>query len=149
MDRTMQLARSRGLVVVLIVLALVVGAAGLRADAAHKRKMPTDALFESRTGVRVTRVALVGDGGLVDMRYVVLDTQKAKRWFGNTRRPPKLNDRTEGESFYRVAAMRQGHELRAGQTYYLIYLNTDGAIDRGDVLDVAAAGDRLAKVPVR
>jgi hypothetical protein len=149
MDLTLTRARTRRLAVLLVALALLVGAAAVRADAGRRPTVPHDAGFESHTGVRVTRVAVVGDGGLVDVRYVVLDAQKAQKWFGDTKRPPELDNTRRHKTLYRVAAMRQGHELRPGQTYYLVYLNKGGKTRTGDSLDVGAAGDTLAAVPVQ
>jgi hypothetical protein len=45
--------------------------------------------------------------------------------------------------------MRQGHELRPGQSYYILYLNNQRAIRPGDTLEIDAGGQTLAKVPVR
>lgn len=139
---------SRAMLVLAVVALLLVGGLALRAGAARSPHVPKDTGFENRTGVRVTRVAVVGDGGLLDVRYVVLDEQKATKWFGDTTLPPRVKNTKRTKQLFRVAAMRQGHELRTGQTYYLIYLNTGGKTKRGDVIDVSAAGDSLAGVPV-
>jgi hypothetical protein len=45
--------------------------------------------------------------------------------------------------------MKQGHELRPGQTYYILYLNNGNAIRSGETLDVEANGFHLPHVPVR
>jgi hypothetical protein len=44
--------------------------------------------------------------------------------------------------------MREGHDLRPGQTYYLIYLNKGGDVKRGDKIDITIAGTVLTGVPV-
>ena len=149
MNLALSRPRTRVLVALLLAVLVVVGAAAFRADASRRGKMPTDSGFESRTGVRVTRVAVVGDGGLVDMRYVVLDAQKATKWFANTKAPPHLVEKGSTKAITRVAAMRQAHELRPGQTYYLIYLNAGGRTQPGDTMHIDVAGDSLADVPVQ
>jgi hypothetical protein len=45
--------------------------------------------------------------------------------------------------------MKQAHELRPGQTYYLLYLNSQGSIKRGDKIEIGAGKGRLAHVLVR
>jgi hypothetical protein len=45
--------------------------------------------------------------------------------------------------------MRQGHDLRPGQTYYLLYLNNKGAVQRGDQVSIESNGRTLHHVPVR
>jgi hypothetical protein len=44
--------------------------------------------------------------------------------------------------------MRQGHNLRAGQTYYLVYQNTQGAIRGGEEVTVTKDDLTLEHVPV-
>ena len=44
--------------------------------------------------------------------------------------------------------MRAGHQMRAGQTYYLVYENTGGAIRAGEQTTVSYGGSSLRHVPV-
>ncbi len=138
------------LVAAIVVAAAGIGVTGLvQAATGHRRPpVPHDSGVEGKSGVRVTRVSLAADGGLVDVRYIVLDPVRASRATGDTDDPPVIsNDRTHGR-LDRVAAMRESHELRPGQTYYLIYLNTGGDVERGDTIDLDIAGTTLAGVPV-
>jgi hypothetical protein len=45
--------------------------------------------------------------------------------------------------------MRQGHNMRAGQTYYFIYQNTGGAVRSGERVTVVVGSHQLQHVPVR
>jgi hypothetical protein len=45
--------------------------------------------------------------------------------------------------------MRQGHELRPGQDYYILYLNNNHAVRPGETLEIDAGDQTLVKVPVR
>ncbi|MBM0229932.1 hypothetical protein [Micromonospora sp. ATA51] len=105
--------------------------------------------MEATLGVRFTQAAVVGDGGLVELRYVVLDTQKASAFQNDTKHPPRLRNERSGKLAWRAALMKQGHELRPGQSYYLLYLNNGGAIKRGDKIEITSGPRRLAHVPVR
>jgi hypothetical protein len=140
------------LVLPLLVLALVavsiIRFSGY-ADARQGYAVPHDGQLEAALGIRFTQAAVVGDGGLVELRYVVLDTQKASAFQNDTKHPPRLRNEHSGKLAWRAALMKQGHELRPGQSYYLLYLNNDGAIKRGDKIEITSGQRRLAHVPVR
>jgi hypothetical protein len=99
--------------------------------------------------VRFSQAAVVADGGLVELRYVVLDTQKASAFQNDIKHPPTLRNERNGKTAWRAALMKQGHELRPGQSYYLLYLNNQGAIKRGDKIAIDAGQRHLQHVPVR
>jgi hypothetical protein len=105
--------------------------------------------MEASLGVRFTQAAVVADGGLVELRYVVLDAQKASAFQNDTKHPPTLRNEHNNKIAWRAALMKQGHELRPGQSYYLLYLNNQGAIKRGDKIEIAAGPRHLQHVPVR
>jgi hypothetical protein len=136
----------------LLALALV-GVVFFRfASGAHAKPrydVPHNAQIEAALGVRFSQAAVVGDTGLVELRYIVLDAQKASAFQSDTAHPPVLRSERNGKVAWRAALMRQGHELRPGQTYYLLYLNNQGAVQRGDKITIEAAGRHLQHVPVR
>jgi hypothetical protein len=119
------------------------------ADARPPYRVPQSAELEGALGVRFTQAAVVADGGLVELRYVVLDAQKASRFQSDTRHPPLLKSERRNGIAWRAALMRQGHQLRAGQAYYLLYLNNGNAIRPGETIEVEAGGRRLQHLPVR
>jgi hypothetical protein len=138
------------LVATLVAAGVGAGVTGLvQAAPAHKRpSVPQDSEVEGKAGIRLTRVSLAADGGLLDVRYIVLDPSLATKWTGNTDTPPVMGNERTHNRFDRVAAMREGHDLRPGQTYYLIYLNKGGDVKRGDLIDLSIAGTTLTGVPV-
>src|SRR5690349_14955870 len=83
--------------------------------------VPHDGKMESSLGVRFTQAAVVGDGGLVEIRYTVLDAQRASAFQNDVQHPPVLKNERTGKSAWRTALMKQGHQLRPGQTYYVLY----------------------------
>ncbi|MFB9236033.1 hypothetical protein ACFFWC_10820 [Plantactinospora siamensis] len=119
------------------------------ADARQRYDIPHDGQLEASLGIRFTQAAVVGDGGLVELRYTVLDTQKASAFQNDTKHPPRLRNERSGKLAWRTALMKQGHELRPGQSYYLLYLNNDSAVKRGDKIEIVAGPRHLAHVPVR
>ena len=133
--------------VLTILVALIIGnVAQSRAQASGS--MPQNAAMEKALGVRFSRVAVVADGGLVTVSYVVLDPEKASRFQLDGAHPPVLHSEARGLSTSRVSLMKQGHTLRAGQTYYLVYQNTRGALRPHEQVSIDAGALHLRHVPV-
>ncbi|MGW6194659.1 hypothetical protein ACWF0M_00795 [Kribbella sp. NPDC055110] len=134
-----------------LAIALVVGIlVGLRvwssADAAGT--FPQSTAIEQQYGVRFSRIAVVGDGGLITLTYVVLDSEKATRFQSDVQHPPELRSEARDGGTKRVSVMKQGHSLRAGQTYYLVYQNTKGALRHGEKASVQVGNLVLPHAPV-
>jgi len=136
-------------VLALALIAVVVFRFAGSASADPHYNVPQDGQMEAALGVRFTQAAVVADGGLIELRYVVLNTQKASAFQNDTKHPPTLKNERNGTIAWRAALMKQGHDLRPGQSYYILYMNNAGAIKRGDSLDIAAGSHHLAHVPVR
>jgi hypothetical protein len=140
------------LLVGLLAFGLVGAVAWRFADSANARpryNVPQSGRMEGALGVRFTQAAVVADGGLVELRYVVLDAQKGSAFQNDVKHPPVLRNQRSGKLAWRAALMKQGHELRPGQSYSIIYLNNQDAIRRGDTIKIEAGPNVLADVPVR
>ncbi|MEO6145343.1 MAG: hypothetical protein ABIP19_15305 [Dermatophilaceae bacterium] len=133
--------------VLAVLVALIIGNV-VQSRAQASRAVPQSAAMEQALGVRFTRVAVVADGGLITVSYVVLDPEKASRFQKDDANPPVLNSEARGLSTRRVSLMKQGHVLRAGQTYYLVYQNTKGALRPSEQVSIDAGGQQLRHVPV-
>lgn len=132
------------------VAALAVKLGAVPANARDSYRVPSDSRVEAKLGIRFTQAALVGDGGLIELRYTVLDTEKASRFQSDVKHPPVLrSERNSKDPVYRTALMRQGHDLRPGQTYFILYQNNKGAVRKGDNIDIQIPGGSLLHVPVR
>jgi hypothetical protein len=143
----------RALIAVLVALCALAWTSALRpgsAQAGKRYDVPHSAAMEAKLGIRVVQASVVADGGLVELRYTVLDTGKATTFQNDVHHPPVLlGSKHKGTPLYRTALMKQGHDLRPGQTYYILYMNNRGAVHPGDTLEIDAAGVTLANVPVR
>jgi len=95
------------------------------------------------------RVAVSGGGGLVDLRYQVLDPDAAAS-IHDLRRPPQLVDERTGVL---VSGLLMGHSHKGGlnpaQTYYLVFENPGSLVRRGGRVTVQLGAARVAHVPVR
>lgn len=133
-------------VITLLVAIIISNVAQSQAQAG--RAVPQNAAMENALGVRFSRVAVVADGGLITVSYVVLDPEKASRFQLDGANPPVLHSEARGLSTSRVSLMKQGHSLRAGQTYYLVYQNTRGALRPNEQASIDAGGYHLPHFPV-
>ena len=92
--------RRAGQVLIPLLALALVGAVLFRfvgtADAKQHYDVPHDGQMESDLGVRFSQAAVVGDGGLVELRYVVLDGQKASAFQNDTKHPPQLKSERTG-----------------------------------------------------
>jgi hypothetical protein len=122
-----------------------------QAEARRHYQVPQSTAIESSLGIRITRAAVVGDGGLIELTYTVIDAQKASRFQNDVHHPPVLHDPRASlkNSVYRTALMKQGHSLRPGQTYFILYENNHNSIQPGDTISIDAGGGKLSAVPVR
>ena len=135
--------------VLLLVASVAWRTTGRSAEARRRYAVPENASMEAKLGVRFVQAAVVADGGLVELRYTVLDAQKASAFQRRVHNPPTLHSEKRSGTLYRTALMRQGHDLRPGQDYYILYLNNKGAVRPGETMEIDAGGQKLAKVPVR
>jgi hypothetical protein len=100
-----------------------------------------------RNGIRIVHVALTGAGGLVDLRFQVLDSDKAASIHGA---PPEMVDERTGAV---VDQLLMGHShkgaLHVGQTYYLIFENPGDFVHHGSRVTVELGGLRVRHVAVQ
>ena len=134
--------------IVLVATGAVIGGYALARTSPYPTEFPQNAAMEDQLGVRFSRVAVVGDGGLITVSYIVLDPEKASRFQSDVTHPPELVSEMRTESTKRVSVMRQGHVLRTGQTYYFVYQNTHAALRSGELATIVEGDVQLPHVPV-
>ncbi|MGN6299564.1 MAG: hypothetical protein ACTHN8_00540 [Angustibacter sp.] len=115
----------------------------------HEVTVPRSVAMEQATGVRFNRVAVVGDGGLVEISFVAVDVDKAQAFMEDTARSPKIRAEDRAGGTERISVMRQGHNMRPGQTYYFVYQNTGGAVRAGEHVTLVVGSEQLRHVPVQ
>ena len=131
-------------------LALRTGLVHLPGRAAAQTQLKPENLdIESQLGIRFSHVAILGGGGLVELTYTVLDPEKATTFQSDTLHPPTLFRAGSAEESVHVSAlMKQGHNLRPGQTYFILYENPKGLLHTGDSVDIHSKAGVLAGFPV-
>ncbi|MDF5755583.1 hypothetical protein [Spongiactinospora sp. TRM90649] len=102
-----------------------------------------------RVGVRIVRVAVSGDGGLVDLRFRVVDIARAHGGVHDPARPPALVEEATGVV---VKDMLMGHQhtgtFQREATYYLVFNNPGNRLRRGSRVSVLLGNARVRGVTV-
>jgi hypothetical protein len=132
--------------VLLVVVGLVAFAASRANATPASSAIPRNPAFEQALGVRLTQLAVSADGGLVDVRFLVLDPVKAADLTATASSVPRLVVEQTGEVVESAALMGAKHDLRAGRTSFLLYRNTRGAIRHGTLVSVVFSGLKVEHV---
>jgi hypothetical protein len=140
-------AAGLGATAVGIAVWIVVGHVTGGNDAALPGRLSQTAL-EREVGVRVTRLAISGGGGLIDLRYQVVDPDKAVD-LHNAGSPPAIVDEASGLRLTKLFHGWHGTGRQtAGLTYYVLFMNPKSAIKPGSVVSVQLGSSVLEHVLV-
>jgi hypothetical protein len=127
------------------------GAGPARSEAISKQVSPlvSSGGLQARSGVRISQLALTGAGGLIDLRFQVVDPNRAAS-VHSPATPPMLVDERTGVV---VNELFMGHQhrsgMKAGQSYYLIFVNPGNLVERGSRVTVQLGAARVAHVAVQ
>lgn len=112
------------------------------------RPIVTAQALESKIGVRIAKVSVSGGGGLVDLRFQVVDPDLAGA-VHDTNRPPEIVDEATGVV---VDQLLMGHShsqpFQAGLTYYLIFENPANWVRHGSKVTVLLGDAQVEHVVV-
>jgi hypothetical protein len=129
-----------------------------RAVAAAKQAvlmpMPSSPQIEQEWGIRVSLVQLLASGGLVEVRYEVLNTDRANRLHADSSIdtiPSILLEGTDQQIMPRslMFHFHHGDKGTEGRTYSIVYGNSGGILHRGSLVTIRMKdGLTLQHVPV-
>jgi hypothetical protein len=102
--------------------------------------------LEAEYGIRVNLVAVTADGGLVDVRFTILDKDKAGRVLHEEASLPQLFETTTGAVLRSPQARAHKLNLVQGGSYFLLFPNSGGVIQAGAPVSVVIDGIRLEPV---
>ena len=153
---------SSALVPLVLFLAIVAGAAvwlqqreagtdvptSVRVDVGAVPPTPASPAIETRYGMRVKQVARIAGGGLLDLRYTVLDEDVLETLIHSGLVGMRLEVERNGVVLDTQAMRLHDHHFVRGSTYYTLFRNTRGIVRRGDTLTVHVGELELAHVPV-
>ncbi|MBD3783061.1 MAG: hypothetical protein IE926_08920 [Micrococcales bacterium] len=140
------------LVAALLVLALA-AFFGVRAVMAHAAdvRSGTEAVsaeeFGARTGAKISLIGVTAGGGMIELRYQVVDPDKASLLLHQADKRPVLVVEDTGETLAMVSRPHNHKaELNLGGTYFFIMANTRNAIHDGSKVTVIIGDVRLEHV---
>ena len=111
---------------------------------------PVSQQLEVGFGLRFQRATLAMQGGLVDVRFTILDTLRAEPVIGHTaRQHVKLVDQRTGTVLDTRTMTPGDSNLLAGEGYYMLFRNSGGLIRAGSTIAIAVGDVRLPGVVVR
>lgn len=135
------------LLAVIVVLVGVIGGGYLTARQAVwlPGQPATEAAVQEKYGIRITHIAVLADGGLIDFRFQVLDADKAAVLFELESRPLLYVEAT-GQKVDSLYHPPHSHNFLPGQSQYFIYNNHQGAIRSGSPVAVVLGDLRLEHI---
>jgi len=121
------------------------GTGGAAARAAAARVVSSTDL-EQAYGIRVNLVAVTAAGGLVDMRFTVVDKAKASSMLSDHAAMPSLFVQASGRVLQAPAGM--GHKITVldGASYFVLFPNSGGAVQSGTAVSVVIGDVRLEPI---
>jgi hypothetical protein len=100
---------------------------------------------ELKYGIQIAQLGLTAAGGLVDVRFKVLDPAKVKSLLSNPANAPMLYAGDKPPLTPPHHAL-QGARFSQGQVFYILYPNLRGAVQPGVEVTVAMGDVRLGPV---
>ena len=101
-----------------------------------------------RTGVRIRRVALTGGGGLLDLRFQVVDPDRAHSMHDEATPPALVDEHTGLVLSHLLMGHAHGDAFKPAVTYYLVFENTGDWVRRGGKVTVLLGNAQVEHVVV-
>ena len=108
--------------------------------------MPNSAEMEEKFGVRFSFLAVTADGGMVELRYRVVDEGKAANFGHYSETAPMLVSEDSGKIVDVTIMGLHNHRVEPGRTYYVLYRNTSSAIQSGRPVTIVVGDIKLEHV---
>jgi hypothetical protein len=105
--------------------------------------MPVSTEIEEKFGVRFSLLAVTADGGMIELRYRVIDEGRAANFGHFTETAPMLIAEDTGEIVDVTIMGLHNHRVEPGRQYYVLYRNTGGAIESGRPVTIALGDLKL------
>lgn len=157
-SKTQPVVRRLAIWTILLLLGLILAAGAFSqrqappaslSDEEQQQVMISQAAFEEATGVHIVRVALTAMDGMIDLRYQVIDPDKAVI-IHEAANPPAIMDEATG-TILDTPWMNHAHggDFQAGVSYYMLLMNSGSVLTRGSKVTIILGGVRLEHVIVQ
>jgi len=100
--------------------------------------------LEEQYGIKVDLVAVIAAGGVIDVRYQIVDKDKAGHLLHDA--PPALYVEASGAVLRSNASKSHKMTIVDGASYFLLYPNSGGVIQAGTQVSVVIDQVRLAPI---
>jgi len=112
-------------------------------------RIPISEAIEEKFGIRFTYLAVTANGGMVDLRYRVVDAEKAKNFGHDSETAPMLVAEKSGETLETTIMGFHNHRVEPNHVYYVLYRNTGNAVRPGEKVTIAIGNLTLSHVLAR
>jgi hypothetical protein len=140
-------------VMIFVVALLVIGSTAVYAAARGGNKRGGQAVsakvLEERYGARVDLVATAALGGMVELRFTVLDIKKADALFHDPEKMPRLLVEGVGQTLEPPSGMKHSMKMVNGGSYFILYGNRGGHVKEGSKISVVVGDIRLEHLTAR
>jgi hypothetical protein len=117
--------------------------------AAAATQVPTSAAIESKYGIRFTLVAVTAGGGMIQVRYQVIDSAKTEAIHGTELAPFVVDSHgTKYADPGMVGHSHVGKTQASGSTDYILLANALGGVKAGSFVTIKVGDLELRNVPV-
>jgi len=106
-------------------------------------RVVTPLQLEEEFGIRIRLVGVTAGGGLIDLRYRVVDLDKALPLLGSHETMPSLVDARSGAELKAPETMMHHEDLKADRTYFMHYPNGGNRIKPGAQVAVVMGDIRV------
>jgi hypothetical protein len=124
-------------------LTISAGGSSTTASNAAAARLVSAADMEQEYGIKVNLVAVTADGGLVDLRFTVVNKDKAIHVLHDGASMPELLVEPTGAVIHAPTGMRHKVTILDGGNYFLLYSNPGGAVQAGTEVSVVIGDIRL------
>lgn len=132
-----------GVLVVPLAIAVGLSAFGTSVPDASTAKVINAATMAADYGIKVDLVAVTAAGGLIDVRFTVVDETKAKALFHDVATMPALLVEGKNTVLRTTKGMNHNLSLLNGARYFLLFSNAGGVVQAGTQVSVVIDGVRL------
>jgi hypothetical protein len=105
--------------------------------------------LQNTWGIDITNVGMIANGGLVDMRFQVVDPDKALGILDDDNYPVLIDEATGTPLFRPTSHGGHSGNFAAGRTYFFLYQNVNGLVKAGSRITIRFGDVTLEHVIIR
>jgi hypothetical protein len=106
-------------------------------------------VLEEQYGAKVQMVGILASGGLLELRFQVIDKDKAMALFGPVDQMPMLAIEGTSKVLESAKGMKHHMTLLNGGSYFIFYTNSANAVHQGSLVSMVINGVRLEHIVVQ